>query len=271
MHAKPGDVVASFGARAAAYARSDWHRLSAERLVELCDLPRGCRVLDAATGTGFVAVEAARAVGAGGLVVGVDVSAGMLREARRAVDAAGLTNVELIEGDAVHLAQFGPATFDAITCGTGLLYMSPAEALREWFRLLKVGGLLAFSTVGAGSPAGARLFRECAARLGMQLRDPCAPLGTTAACRSVLVQSGFDVTQVVSEAVSLSPGDVANGWESNFKSASHPELRGLGATDRDRLRRDYLEALARQESTAPGTLAQVTVLYALARRGLTPV
>ena len=271
MHADLREVVASFDGRAASYARSDWHRRSAERLVALSGLSPGMRVLDAGTGTGFVALAVARVVGPQGTVVGVDVSSGMLREASASVRAAGITNIELIEADAVHLAQYPSETFDAATCGTGLLYMSVPDALREWYRLLKRGGLLAFSSIQAGSPRGARIFRDCAARFGVVLRDPLEELGTTVACRTSLEQAGFDVTSIVSETVNLSPADLTNAWESNFKSASHPELRRLGAREADALRVEYLDALARDESVNPGALAQAGVLYALGRRGLTQV
>lgn len=82
-------IAESFDARAAAYAFSGWHRRAAERLVALCALRPGDRVLDAATGTGFAALAAARVVGPEGRVVGVDISPGMLRQARAAVAAAG--------------------------------------------------------------------------------------------------------------------------------------------------------------------------------------
>ena len=77
-------MAAAFNTRAASYCRNEWHRTCAERLVALCEIPAGCRVLDACTGTGFAALAVARVVGREGRVVGVDVSAGMLVEAERA-------------------------------------------------------------------------------------------------------------------------------------------------------------------------------------------
>ncbi|WP_106539127.1 methyltransferase domain-containing protein [Haloactinopolyspora alba] len=93
-------VAAAFDARAGTYARSDWHVRYAERLVELAAPSPGMHVLDAATGTGFAALAAARAVGPTGRVVGVDVAAGMLDHARRAAVAAGLGSLELVRTDA---------------------------------------------------------------------------------------------------------------------------------------------------------------------------
>jgi ubiquinone/menaquinone biosynthesis C-methylase UbiE len=82
MDTRREEIAATFDRRAPGYRDSDWHRASAERLVDLCDLKPGDRVLDAGTGTGFAALHAARKVGPGGRVVGVDISQGMLSETR---------------------------------------------------------------------------------------------------------------------------------------------------------------------------------------------
>lgn len=159
---------------------------------------------------GFAALAAARAVGSEGHVRGVDISAGMLAQARAALTEADLANVELVQGDATALPQYGSETFDVITCAAGLLYMPVADtrALREWHRLLKVGGLVAFSTMASGSPPGARIFRACAATFGVSLPDPSASLGSVSACRNVLERAAFEVVTIVSGAIEFSAQDL---------------------------------------------------------------
>src|ERR1700693_3859838 len=68
-----------------------------DRLVELAAVRAGTPVLVIAPGSGEPALTAPRVVGQSGRVVAVDMSPGMLAIARERVDAAGLTNVELVE------------------------------------------------------------------------------------------------------------------------------------------------------------------------------
>lgn len=162
----PQEVAAIFDARAERYIGDDWHRRYAEQLVTVAPLRPGDRVLDAATGTGFAACAIAKRVGPSGHVLGVDVSRGMLQQAQRVIDAERLTNVELREADAMDLRALAAATFDAVVCAAGLLYMSVADALAAWHRLLTSNGVVAFSTMQTGSPSAGRIFRACAGRFG---------------------------------------------------------------------------------------------------------
>jgi demethylmenaquinone methyltransferase/2-methoxy-6-polyprenyl-1,4-benzoquinol methylase len=94
----------------------------------------GDRVLDAACGTGDLALAAKRA---GGDVVGLDFSPAMLERARRK-DAS----VEWVQGDALAL-PFADASFDAATVGFGVRNLDDLGAgLAELRRVLRPGGRL---------------------------------------------------------------------------------------------------------------------------------
>jgi demethylmenaquinone methyltransferase/2-methoxy-6-polyprenyl-1,4-benzoquinol methylase len=108
-----------------------WRRLAAAAVVH-----PGDRVLDAACGTGDLAV-ADRKAGAG-KVSGLDFSERMLERARRK-DAS----IDWVQGDMLAL-PFADGTFDAATVGFGVRNVADLElALRELRRVLRPGGRLA--------------------------------------------------------------------------------------------------------------------------------
>lgn len=259
-------IAADFDARASRYNLNRWHREVAEQLIAQCALTPGQHVLDAATGTGFAALAAARVVGSTGLVVGVDVSAGMLSEARRAAGAARLTMPTWHRGDATRLPADWQARFDVVTCAAGLLYMDVARALAEWRRVLRGGGRVAFTSMAAGSPPAGAVFRACAAQFGVRLEDPSAALGSVTACRDALRRAGFEDIGVEVGAVQLDADDHALAWESNLRSAGHAAVRTLPPSDLDALRERYVTALERAWRASPETFGSAVVLYALGRK-----
>jgi len=121
-------------------------RLSAplsERMLDLLGLRPGMRVLDLATGRGEPALRAARRVGQKGLVLGVDVSEGMLAFAKEKAVAEGLGNLQLRAANAESLDGVPLAHFHAATARWGLMYMdSPVAALAAARRALLPGGQL---------------------------------------------------------------------------------------------------------------------------------
>lgn len=66
-------------------------------IVDTLALSPGMTVLDAGCGPGRLTVPLARAIGAAGRVVAVDIQAGMLARARAKTAAAGLANVDFIK------------------------------------------------------------------------------------------------------------------------------------------------------------------------------
>jgi demethylmenaquinone methyltransferase/2-methoxy-6-polyprenyl-1,4-benzoquinol methylase len=92
------------------------------------------RVLDVGVGTGLLAREAARMVGASVRVVGVDPSIEMLTTGRPKNPA------RLVQGAGEHL-PFAPAQFDFVTMGYALRHVSDLDGtFAEYRRVLKPGG-----------------------------------------------------------------------------------------------------------------------------------
>ena len=254
-------VAGDFDARAANYSRNQWHRVYAEGLIAHSAVRRADRVLDAGVGTGFAAIVAATRVGSKGVVVGVDISAGMLQQARMAIETAQLPNVELRQADASDLGDMPSGSFDAVVCAAALLYMPVQRALTEWWRLLRPGGTIGFSTMCQGSPQAGQLFRDCAAEFGVRLEDPSAALGSESAASSALRTAGFVEIRVVADRVLLGDGDLSWAWESNLRSTAHADVRALAPTRLDALRARFEQSLAERRRDVP-SFAAADVLYA---------
>jgi SAM-dependent methyltransferase len=112
-------------------------RRLADPLLDAAGVGPGQRVLDVATGPGYVAE---RAVVRGARPVGLDLAEGMLELARRRVGG-----VEFVVGDAEQL-PFEDGCFDAVVGGFVINHLPrPQRALVEAARVLASGGAIAFS------------------------------------------------------------------------------------------------------------------------------
>jgi demethylmenaquinone methyltransferase/2-methoxy-6-polyprenyl-1,4-benzoquinol methylase len=97
--------------------------------VDLLDLSPGDRVLDVGCGPG-VNFEALReAVGPDGLVVGVDLTSGMVARARTRVEDHGWENVEVVQADATRLAY--RRSFDGVLATTAVSAMPDVRGAVE--------------------------------------------------------------------------------------------------------------------------------------------
>lgn len=115
-----------------------WRKMLAKQAHEL-DARTSERVLDVATGTGDVAFEIHKA----GVpeVVGLDVSTGMIDEAKRKARTRA-DGLSFVVGDGMNL-PFADGAFDAVTISFGLRNMPDyAASVREMARVLKPGGKL---------------------------------------------------------------------------------------------------------------------------------
>ena len=115
----------------------------AAHLVEFAGVKPNETVLDVGTGTGVVAITAARA---GASVTGLDLTPALLDVARDNAQVARLAAVQWIEGDAEKL-PFPDGQFDVVLSQFGHMFAPrPDVAVAEMRRVLKPGGRLAFAT-----------------------------------------------------------------------------------------------------------------------------
>ena len=108
-----------------------------EPLLDAAEVGPGVRMLDVASGPGYVAAKAADR---GASVVGVDIA-----EAMTALASRLHPQVEFVRGDAQAL-PFTDGSFDAVVGNFAVLHLGrPEQAAAEFVRVLKPGGRLALT------------------------------------------------------------------------------------------------------------------------------
>ena len=154
-------------------------------------LKPGETVLDLGSGAGFDCFLAARAVGETGRVIGVDMTDGMIRKARRNAKKAGLGNVSFRAGEIERL-PVADSTADVIMSNCVINLSPEKEAVfREAYRVLKPGGRLAISDVVAVRPLPASMIGD------NQMH--CACIGGAALVadiRKTLEKEGFEKIEI---------------------------------------------------------------------------
>lgn len=138
-------------------------RIPPQHLLDLVGIEAGQEVLDVATGTGNVAVRAARS---GAAVTGLDLAPELFDPARKRAAEWGVT-VQWLPGDAERL-PFPDDRFDRVLSVFGVQFAPRHEvAARELVRVCKPGGTIGLVNWTPGSQVG-RMLRI----IGSYLPDP---------------------------------------------------------------------------------------------------
>jgi SAM-dependent methyltransferase len=122
----------------------------------------GAAILDVGCGPGTITIDLAARVRPG-RVIGIDASTDVVAQAAGLAASEGVANVEFRVGDASAL-EFDDATFDVVHAHQVLQHLRrPVDALREFRRVLKPGGVVAVRDVDYGgviwNPPSAGLTR----------------------------------------------------------------------------------------------------------------
>lgn len=118
-----------------------FHRNMAKDYIKWMDPKPGQNIIDMACGTGLITIPAKQAVGVSGQVIGIDVSSGMLNQARRKAQA-GKEDISFLQDDVTELrgTKF-PIEFDTISCASAFIILkNPVPTLSQWTTYLKPGG-----------------------------------------------------------------------------------------------------------------------------------
>lgn len=253
--------------RSHSYDEGNFHPLLAHRLIEHIGIQRGQIVLDIATGTGLVAIEAAERVGAEGRVVGVDISTGLLNQAQRKIDSADLNNIELQQADAETL-DFPENSFDRVLCCSALpLFPNVPADLRLWHRFLKPNGLIGLCVFAETAFVMGVILQKVSRKYGVELIFSDLT-GTEEKCYTLLQEAGFEDVAVKTEQfgsyVNLSEAE--RTWEGSLK---HPLCSPLLKLSPEQLEQAKAEYLAELEAlvTDQGIWNDITTFFIIGRKG----
>lgn len=154
--------------------------------VALASLQPGETVVDLGSGGGFDCFLAAKQVGAGGRVIGVDMTPDMLSKARDNAEKMQSNNVEFRLGEIEHLPVADNST--DIIMSNCVINLSPDKqsVYRDAFRILKPGGRLAISDIVALAPLPEKIRQDLA------LVSACVGgAATIDETRAMLAEAGF--------------------------------------------------------------------------------
>ncbi len=120
----------------------------------------GERVVDIGSGGGFDSFIAAKQVGPGGQVIGVDMTEEMLRKSRSTAGQLAFSNVEFREGLAENLPVEDKWADVIISNGVINLCADKRRVFSEIFRVLRPGGHLQFADIANGKPVPEAAIRN---------------------------------------------------------------------------------------------------------------
>ena len=186
----------------------------ADRLIVRLHPARGEKLLDVATGTGSVALAAAQAVGPDGRVAAIDTVESMLARLEAKIGKFGLSNVDVHHMDGAHLG-FRRDYFHHVVCSLGLFWFpEPKVALREWWRVVRPGGSVIFTTFAANvfAPLLGYLRRTLEMR-GMRIAVPWESLSDRQVLESMMHAAGFEDVAISEEQLGYHLKDARQWWE----------------------------------------------------------
>jgi ubiquinone/menaquinone biosynthesis C-methylase UbiE len=180
---------------------SRWYDIlsgSSERPARVCgvkmlNIQPGDRVLEIGCGTGESLPTLANSTENTGRVIGLDLSAGMLRVAKYKLERQPVAHIDIVQGDAIQL-PFGEVSFDALFMSFTLELFPPGEIpilLRECRRVLRYGGRMGLvSLLEKENPGWMEKTYTWAHRRWPQIID-CRPIPL----EQMLTSAGFEISR----------------------------------------------------------------------------
>lgn len=161
-----------------------------QRALALAGVENGLKVLEVAVGTGAFFVELVKQ-NRDGLNVGLDISDGMLRNARKRLQALAAKNWILQQASAFEI-PYPDNTFDMLINCYMFDLLPEADmntVLKEFHRVLRPGGKLLLTNMTEGARSVSNIYK-CVYRLSPRLMGGCRPVNMT----EKLSGNGFQIS-----------------------------------------------------------------------------
>ncbi len=266
-------VAAGFNLASVGYDRQavKFLALTARRLVEVAGTESNEIILDVATGTGNSAIALANLVGAKGRVIGIDIAPDMLEVARANITKAGLDNIELQLGDAENLS-FEDGSFDKVVCASGIFFLPDMLAgLKEWLRVTKGGGVVAFSSFGETSlnPMREMYANRIQNHYGVLLPEyrGFQRLNTIQKCQDLMQQAGFSLEgveiRIEQLGYYLQNGD--DWWDIVWHTGFRHSVSQIAPERLEQFKAEHLAEVG-ELATDQGIWLDVPVIFALGKK-----
>ncbi|KAJ3160256.1 camp-dependent protein kinase catalytic subunit [Geranomyces variabilis] len=242
-----------FDDRALTYDTNDFHPALAQILLSTASPTPGQSILDLATGTGLVAIAAAKTIGPTGHVTAIDISSNMLAVAKEKAAGLGLTNIVFLKVDAKDMATAFPQySFDHVLCSAGMVFTDDLPTVfSDCYNFLKIGGKITFDAPADESSLIGSTTATVARHYGIEL--PYTRLGTPQKCTDATSGAGFedvDVKTVRFEGSLVKREMLDQAWDRQLMHPLSKKLTNLEPMELKTLKGKFLERLEASEEQA---------------------
>jgi len=224
-------------------------------------------VLDAATGTGSAALTLAAALPQG-KVTAVDMSEGMLTQAKNKAYQKGIQNIQFSLMDVENLA-FAENTFDHINCSFGMFFLEDMEGLLAHFvEKLKPGGKFVSCcfTLDSFQP-NANLFYERIERFGVEIPQDMGFKRLSDEVKSTALYEAANLQNIKTHQidVSFSHENAEEWWDVVWFAGFRGFVEQLDESSLAQFKQEHLNEIS-ELSTESGIPFKVEVIFTIGEK-----
>ena len=247
-------------------------REPARQLANFMKVKRGADVLEIGCGTGFATFLVADAVGKDGTILATDIAENMIEVGRTKARNEGIPNIRFQTADGSDLDELDDESFDYVFANAALMgFPDVAGALKEWARVARPGGTVAFSSFSldnvhplAVNPNALDVFRRYVDDLP-RLNLPTNDIDTAEKCATQLSEVGLTGVEVQQLDLGYYYRNFDEFWNEWWSSLFRLRLQVLDPKDLRLMRKD-LSASMQEAFVGDGFYRPNITLLAKARR-----